>query len=301
MSFGKSNAKPFGRRANVSDEAEPVIEKPSTASHPPVPPAAISGGTSSFRSIMANLTLAVGSRTPVPVVEALRKAIELIKSDALALAAAVRSNARHEGGLPAELIYWPLRWKNCEQLFVHADAAGERQYTTFGFTPDFQKFNPLAQFELSRFYRLVLDTNMLAHGQLTFGLPESSLAELKSQIDGILVITTHFVEMLRSYPLTIDVMDGVLKDQAVIDAKHAMVRSQLAELSKLPMVLFDAAAAPKSIPVMEPSFIAAFDEPFQEGQIFMNGVHYKREYAELMRADFERWRSEKEAAGQTRH
>lgn len=303
MSSGRGNTRPFGRRPSGVETVEPAA-----AAAPAVAAAAeVNSGTigiptgQNIRLAMAGATMGGGRRAPPFVIERLREALEAIKSDAMALAAAVRSNAKHQGSLPADLIYWPIGWKNCEKMFHHSDETGQALYTTFYFTPNFKLFNPLAQYELSRFFLLVLDTNMLAHGQLMFGLPESSLQELKGQIDGVVVIASLFIEMLKSYRLTIDAMDGRLKGQAVIGAMAAQVHGQLAELSKLSMVLFDPPKASRFLPILEPSFIAAFDEPPHEGQKFMNGVYFKRHYVAFFTQDTQARNATAESAGKTRH
>lgn len=304
MSSGRGITRPFGRRTSDTETAEPVA-----AAEPSVVTSAaeVNSGTiglptgKNIRLAMAGATMAGGRRTPPFVIERLRETLEAIKSDAMALSAALRANVRHQGSLPTDLIYWPIRWKNCEQLFHHTDETGQALFTTFYFTPNFRVFNPLAQYELSRFFLLVLDTNMLAHGQLMFGLPEESLEELKGQIDGVIVITSLFIAMLKSYQLTIDMMDGRLAGQAMIDTMGAQVHGQLAELSKLSMMLFQPTKASRFLPILEPSFIAAFDAPPHDGEKFMNGVYFKREYVELLAQDAQARKAMTESSGMTRH
>jgi hypothetical protein len=292
MSFERDRAKPFGRRTSVAENTEPPTKTPDEA------PVDVAGSSpSAVASAPVDRT-----KSPIFVLERFAEAMQVIKSYAMALAAAVRSNVRHEGALPPDVIYWPIRWKDCEKLFEHTDQSGRTLYATFCFTNDCLNFSPIAQYELNRLYRLVLDTNMLSHGQLLFGLPPGSLQELKTQLDAIVVKSMQFCELAKSYPLVVDIMEGRIRGQAKIDAINAQIRMQRAELSKLPMLLFDPEKAGKFLPNPDTCFFAAYSEPYHEGQMFLNGVFFKREYAEPMLADIAKRREAMaEIEGKTRH
>jgi hypothetical protein len=214
MSYGKDKGKPFGLRAGVTENQAPPAETPDNAS---VDAAGISSSAATSGRAEG------GCRSPIFVVERLAEAMQVIKSDAMALAAAIRSDVRHQGDLPADLIYWPIRWKNCEKLFEHTDEFGRTLYMSICFTSDFRRFDPRAQYQLNRLYALVLDTNMLAHGQLLFGLPADKLQEMKDQLDAILVKSAHFAELLKSYPVVIDIVEGRLRGRRTQqDFRHAI-------------------------------------------------------------------------------
>jgi hypothetical protein len=187
----------------------------------------------------------------------------------------VRSGVRHQGPLPPDLLYWPIRWRNNEKLFQHLNGVGERVYTTFYFSPNFKDYFAGAQFELQELYRRILRAIALAQGFLLYGLDRPQLTELQVDIDAILVKSTYFIEALKTYPLFLDALGKSIGKREEGLSFVLLVGAQLEAIAKIKAAMFQPETCMELIPYRKPCLMAAVFTPIAEGQKFLNGVYFK--------------------------
>jgi hypothetical protein len=175
-------------------------------------------------------------------------------------------------------MYWPIRWKDSEKLFEHLTSGGTR-FITFIFTTDLANIT-VAQHQIGMLYNFVLDANMMSHGFLMFGLNDEMLAKLKSRLDAILVKSAFLVEALKTYPLILDRVTKRIDKQTDAKFTEQLFAQQMQTLVKVRRVMFEPERLASYVPYSGPCFVVAIQEPYEKGQMIIDGVHYRRDLAE---------------------
>jgi hypothetical protein len=218
-----------------------------------------------------------GIRPPIAVVQRFAEAVAMIHSDAVGMASTIRSDGRIQGGLPPDAMYWPIRSKDSEKLFEHLTSGGTR-FITFIFTTDLANVTA-AQPQIGMLYNLILDANMMSHGFLMFGLNDDMLAKLKSRLDAILVKSAFLIEALKTYPLILDRVTKRIDKQTDAKFTEQLFAQQMQALVKVRRVMFEPEKLASYVPYSGPCFVVAVQEPYEEGQMIIDGVHYRRSLA----------------------
>jgi hypothetical protein len=220
-----------------------------------------------------------------PHIRRLIDAMQAIFDDASKLADPVRQGGSLPASVPAEPHLSPIRCKDSETLFEHANEKGEKQYTTYHFTKDFKTVNAAAQYNLYVMYSRIYMANILADKLNRGKLSEAESTELKNAIDEALAKSAYYINYFRSHSLSAALLMNRIGEEDLQKGLDAHGADWVRKMDEAKRAMFRPERLLELVPDRQPVFVFAISEPYQEGQTVINGVYFKREHAEPLLKD----------------